>query len=314
MVRDAWAQLLAITDYRALSVQLLNAALTDDSSVRASICHHEQLMTASGNILAASRHSPAITPRALVATWEGLLVMQSYFPSLEPGEIIRARLESRSLDAAHTPIHVTPLPLSTLVPPGFGYATGQSRRRQIVEDATLLFARNGYHRTTLRELAAEVGISSSTLLHHFGDKAGLLAEVLRRRDEQLVDRRGDEILDPRLELGELGDEARRDLKAERGLIDMYAVLSTEAAHPEHPAHAYFAYRYARTIDYFESLIVRASADVSDPHLEAVWLVALWDGLQYQLMLNPQDIDLPSELEHHIEATLGIAPGESHSRN
>jgi hypothetical protein len=94
---------------------------------------------------------------------------------------------------------------------------------------------------------------------------------------------------------------------------MYAVLSTEATHADHPAHAYFAHRYARTIDYFESAIARAGVGADDPHLEAVWLVALWDGLQYQLLLDPGGVDLPGELEHHVESALDIAPGESPAR-
>lgn len=88
---------------------------------------------------------------------------------------------------------------------------------------------------------------------------------------------------------------------------MYAVLSTEAIHPDHPAHAYFTDRFSRTIDYFEGLIANSDSGSPDPRLDAVWLVALWDGLQYQLILSPGDMDLPAQLDHHIQTSLGITP-------
>ncbi|WP_433585974.1 TetR/AcrR family transcriptional regulator [Microbacterium hydrocarbonoxydans] len=304
---SSWANLLEIPDYRSMSVQFLSLAMTADSPSPSTACHHRQLLESAESILTEHSDSTALTPQGLVATWEGLLVLQSYFPSLDPARIIQARLDPARARPSAPSSRTAPVSPASLIPAEFGYARGRSRRQQIVEDATLLFARNGYHGTTIRQLASEVGISASTLLHHFGHKAGLLAEVLRHRDEQLVHRRGQRDMDARTELAELGDEARRDLEVERGLVDMYAVLSTEAIHPDHPAHAYFTDRFSRTIDYFEGLIANSDSGSPDPRLDAVWLVALWDGLQYQLILSPDDMDLPAQLDHHIQTSLGITP-------
>lgn len=305
----SWASLLEIPDYRSISVQFLNLALMNGSpsSSPSAACHHRQLLESTESLLIQHSRSTSLTPQGLVAAWEGLLVLQAYFPSLDPARILRARLDPARAQPSAPSSRTAPAPPESLIPAEFGYARGRSRRRQIVEDATMLFARNGYHGTTIRQLASEVGISASTLLHHFGHKAGLLAEVLRHRDEQLVHRRGQRDMDARTELAELGNEARRDLNVERGLVDMYAVLSTEAIHPDHPAHAYFTDRFSRTIDYFEGLIANSDSGSSDPRLDAVWLVALWDGLQYQLILSPDDMDLPAQLDHHIQTSLGITP-------
>lgn len=292
------------TDYTALSTGILSLALTDPSS-RALTVHHRDLMAAAEARSGARTESP----RALVAGWEGLHVLSAYFPEIDPAEVLRAR-RSQAPCSPGTRITGEPVPIDVLAPSASGYANGQTRRRQIIEDASVLFARNGYHGTTVRQLSAEVGITASTLLHHFGDKAGLLAEVLRDRDAQLVGRRESREIDPPTELGEIGAEARRDIVVERGLIDLYAVLSTEAIQSAHPAHDYFANRFARTIEYFESLLDRAGTDESaalDPHIEAIWLVAMWDGLQYQLVLDPDGLDLPAELDAHIANTFGIAP-------
>jgi TetR/AcrR family transcriptional regulator, cholesterol catabolism regulator len=50
-------------------------------------------------------------------------------------------------------------------------------RSRILEAATDLFVRNGFHGTGVRELSEAVGIGSGTLYHHIGSKERLLFEI-----------------------------------------------------------------------------------------------------------------------------------------
>lgn len=63
--------------------------------------------------------------------------------------------------------------------------------RRVLDDALELFWRNGYRATTTRELAAELGVSQSSLYNTFGSKRGLLMAVLdtyeRRITTELVE-------------------------------------------------------------------------------------------------------------------------------
>jgi AcrR family transcriptional regulator len=52
-----------------------------------------------------------------------------------------------------------------------------STRERILFEASFLFARRGYHATTTREIAEEVGIRQPSLFHHFESK-GAIAEAL----------------------------------------------------------------------------------------------------------------------------------------
>ena len=67
--------------------------------------------------------------------------------------------------------------------PRAGYAKGRATREEILVAATKLFGEVGYGTASLREVAARVGISHPGLMHHFANKAILLAAVLERRDE-----------------------------------------------------------------------------------------------------------------------------------
>lgn len=53
-------------------------------------------------------------------------------------------------------------------------------RRDLVEAATRVFAAHGYERGSVREIAAAAQANVAAISYHFGGKAGLYREVLRR--------------------------------------------------------------------------------------------------------------------------------------
>jgi AcrR family transcriptional regulator len=54
---------------------------------------------------------------------------------------------------------------------------GADRRREIVEAARFLMARDGYEKTSIRAIADRVGVSSTALYVYFPDKEALFREV-----------------------------------------------------------------------------------------------------------------------------------------
>jgi AcrR family transcriptional regulator len=59
-------------------------------------------------------------------------------------------------------------------------AAEQSPRKKILEAAEMLFARRGFAGVGMSEIAEAVGLSKSTLFHHFPTKAQLYAAVVER--------------------------------------------------------------------------------------------------------------------------------------
>jgi AcrR family transcriptional regulator len=59
-----------------------------------------------------------------------------------------------------------------------GEASRGTTRQAILEAAERILAREGEQALSIRELCAQVGVTAPTIYHHFGDKAGLVAEVV----------------------------------------------------------------------------------------------------------------------------------------
>jgi len=258
-----------------------------------------------------------------MAAWDGLQLMAQYLPErVDVVELLEERESLWALPAGwreSTPAETAsgPLPVLAIAPDAGdaepGYVSGRRRRAQILADAMQLFARNGYGDTSLRDIAEAVGVSKSTLLHHYATKEALLGAVLAERDTAIgllgaasgAHRAADM-------LRSLPDGAAHNAVAEPGLIEVYAVLSCEAVPASHPAHDYFALRFSRSVDYFAEMFRLAQVDGDlgahrDPEHEAIWLVALWDGLQYQWLYDRDAVDVAEQLRAHLDDVL--PPGE-----
>jgi AcrR family transcriptional regulator len=274
-------------------------------------------------VIAADRDVDGETVRH-TAGWDGLQLLSQYLP--DQVDVVEMLEERESLwalplgwrdpddDAAESDEPAGPLPeLRTTATPDAdpGYAVGRRRRTQIVADAMRLFSRDGYGDTSLQDIATAVGVSKSTLLHHYSSKDLLLSAVLAERDSAITGNLG---FADAASAGELlrgiPDGAEISARDEPGLIEVYAVLSCEAVPASHPAHDYFATRFANALEYFTELFRLAQADGDlpahrDPAHEAVWLIAMWDGLQYQWLYDRGALDVAAQLRAHLEDVLPV---------
>ena len=170
------------------------------------------------------------------------------------------------------------------------YAKGVARREEILDRAAETFGRLGYHAASMREIAANCGLSQAGLLHHFPNKEALIMALVERRDTAQSSR-------PSAHAAEhWQDEALQTLEGnlrDRTMTQLWATLAAEATDPAHPAHTYFLDRYGRTFEEFTGWFAE------DPHspntreeaaVKARLFVALWDGLQLQSLLDP-DFDM-----------------------
>lgn len=272
-------------------------------------------------VIAADRDVDGETVRH-TAGWDGLQLLSQYLPDrVDVVEMLEERENLWALPVAWRDPDDDPSPdadaagplpeLRTTATPDTepGYAVGRRRRTQILADATRLFARDGYGDTSLQDIATAVGVSKSTLLHHYPSKELLLSAVLTERDSAINENQG---FSGAASAGEvlrsIPDGAARSAQDEPGLIEVYAVLSCEAVPAAHPAHDYFATRFANALEYFTELFRLAQVDGDlpadrDPVHEATWLIAMWDGLQYQWLYDRERLDIATHLRAHLDDVL-----------
>ncbi|MDT0142288.1 TetR/AcrR family transcriptional regulator [Microbacterium sp. PRC9] len=295
IMRDRYARL------RQLSTDAIDEAITQDT-------------------VAADR-DPGGEAVRVPAAWDGLQLLAQYLPErVDIAETLETYEASLALPVGWRDADDPP-PASTAAPvppmPSFaapdaapsGYRVGRERRALIVDGATALFAEEGYGDTSLRDIAERVGVSKSTLLHYFGSKEALLSAVLSHRDQQ-IESRADHVPADRAvtELRGLPRGAAVNAATAPGLIEVYAVLSCEAVPADHPAHAYFEERFRGVVDHFAALFRAAQEDGDlpshrDPEFEALWLTALWDGLQYQWLYDRSSVDVAAQLTAHLDDVL-----------
>ena len=188
---------------------------------------------------------------------------------------------------------------------------GDATRQQVLDTALVMFARQGYRATSLRDIAARSGITHPGLLYHFPTKEALLMAALERRDEVDGVEEDDGVvefanLDGRALLEHLVAGAAKNA-AKRGLVELFASLSVEATAPDHPAHAYFVARYSS----LRATLVRGLEELAAAHelrqgvvptVAAAHLIALMDGLQIQWLLDA-DTDMAGALAGYVNSLL-----------
>ncbi len=256
----------------------------------------------------------------LCAAWDGMQVIAQYLPQrVDVSAMLERYVDLRAHPLAPAGRHEvnavpTPLPAAMLPRPRDegGYGVGRQRRAAILADAMQLFASEGFGDTSMRDIANRVGVSKATLFHHFGSKDALLEAVLIERDARvpmmaatLASGRASELLRA------LPGGVANDMAEQPGLIELCAVLSGESTPASHPGHAYFVERYEMTLAYFTALFSAAAADGDlaprrDPADEALWFVALWDGLQLHWLYDQEHVDISAQLRLHLTDVLAGA--------
>jgi AcrR family transcriptional regulator len=184
-----------------------------------------------------------------------------------------------------------------------GYAKGRERRDAILVAANEVFATRGFRGASLATIAKRVGMSEPGLLHHFASKDELLLELLKLRDqhddERIAEARAAHahVLDVVLELCRQNEERP-------GIVRLFTILAAESVDDDHPAHDWFLARYgdrrATLVDRLTNAQREGTVDADlDPESIASQILAMFDGLQLQWLLDPAAVDMTAVFEDFL---------------
>ena len=137
-----------------------------------------------------------------------------------------------------------------------------------------------------------------------GRRAGGRRRDDGRRDDRaeitLEDRHGRDFLEGLIEIS-------RAQAAQRGVVQLYTILSAEATDPEHPVRPYFQQRFHRIADAVTRAFEEVRADGGllddvDPRRAALSTLAATEGLEL-IWLNDLDVDMAEDIRRHVSAFL-----------
>lgn len=161
----------------------------------------------------------------------------------------------------------------------------EDRREQIIDVATRLVIENGHDSVTLAEIADEVGVQKSSVLHHFPSMPHIMCAVLERRDLNQPFLAEESFVENTF-LGTGPAEAREIVNEiffrnvqQPELIRLYAVLGAQAIDESHPARSYFVERGRNSRQWLAQLL----SWKTDPATSALELLAFWQGLELEIV-------------------------------
>jgi AcrR family transcriptional regulator len=112
--------------------------------------------------------------------------------------------------------------------------TAEERRTGILDSALAVFSENGYHASSIDDIAREAGVSKALIYEHFASKQELYADLIARNARELTQRIGAALVGVELESGSsrlaIGLDAFFAFVEERR--DAWRMLFRDAADPE----------------------------------------------------------------------------------
>ena len=180
--------------------------------------------------------------------------------------------------------YVTPMPVKRY---NKREIQGRATHKKILMAATELFARQGYHKTTITDIAQAVNLTSGAVFHHFPSKEALLEAVV----DWLA--RGIDIYSDHLNRADKGS-----LAVAQGVVDIMcehfrrqpeaticlAALATEFAGSRDPMEKRLKEVYQDFIEAF-SRVLQNHPKVTDSRAAATALIGAVQGIAVQGLLQ-----------------------------
>ena len=179
------------------------------------------------------------------------------------------------------------------------------RRTELAAAVAHVIARSGIEGASMRQVAAEAGWTTGTLVHYFSSKREMLQFTLRESlDRRRAKRAGREMLRPREAIHETLANAL-PISEEARLHWIVTVAFTAQAHNDEDLAATQREAYRDFREYLARLLVDDDPllEQHDATVEAERLIALVDGVALQALFDPDSWPPERQLQA-LEVGLG----------
>jgi AcrR family transcriptional regulator len=177
-------------------------------------------------------------------------------------------------------------------------AKAEETRRRILVAASRLFARQGYHKTTISDIAQAIGLTTGAIFHHFASKEALLDAVVKGLAHGIAIY-SDHL--SRIQHGSLAvvheviDIMCAHFRRQPEATICLAALATEFAGSNHPIENTLKAIYGDFVTAF-ARILENHPNVQDPQAAAIAFVGAVQGIAIQGLLRERETTI-DELAH-----------------
>ena len=173
----------------------------------------------------------------------------------------------------------SPTTLNTLI------ASSNSKSDRILSAALDLFSAQGFHGTSMQQIATAAGVSKGLLFHHFADKARLLDALIDALQQQLAPQ---VTAVPNASATEafrsIINQIFNHLQQAQPLVKLLVPLAIHIGGTE-TFHQLMTQKMLGVQAYLTDLL--GQMGVPDPQIEAQQLALMLDGLQLRIAIDPQ---------------------------
>ena len=179
-------------------------------------------------------------------------------------------------------------------------------RKKIVDAATHLFARLGYHKTTIQDIAYHIGMTTGAVFHHFNSKKDILNEVveqLNKNLDQYIEFLGQEHTDYNAMLRGVVDIFVQRYHSDPDSIIALTSLSAEFSGIREPVIINIQSAYDRFVDAFEHALNQFSANPAN-RAAGICFIAALQGVAIQALLRGN-----VKIEELVNGFIALTTGE-----
>lgn len=179
------------------------------------------------------------------------------------------------------------------------YAKTAETKATIAKAALDVVRELGHGGLTTAEVSERAGVSEATRFYHFPTRDHLLVAAMEAAEAENEAFMGADAENAQVGLEDIpGRIARRGMTNVNDLR-LFASLAGQATDPEHPAHDFLKRHNERAVQgYAQGIRLRMAEGLAHPDLDpdsvARHMVAIWNGLQSQWLIDPS-FDLADEI-------------------
>jgi AcrR family transcriptional regulator len=171
------------------------------------------------------------------------------------------------------------------------------RRAQILQAASRVFARKGYHAANVSDVSAEAGVSQGTVYHYFDSKEDLFMAVFEAWETGNLNREVQAAMDTSASASErlrylahaVGEYMALTEEIFPASVEFWSHIHREAAIRE-GFQRIFAELRATVAQFIQDGIAQGEFVSIDSNAVAALLIAAYDGLILQRLSDPHSVD------------------------